>query len=304
MRIYLINLARRPDRLAAMIRQTVPLGLSLERIEAVDAQSEEPARVNRWFTESGPLGEIPQGDKACLLSHRLAWEMFVAGGESHAVFLEDDVRLSASAAALLASNGWVPSDVAVVKLEHYGPAGQRVLLDKIRAVGEDFQLGRMLSRHTGAAAYVLSRRAAELLLRQTRFSLPVDVEFVGFVTSPPIDSATSLRLRPLSIVDRSRRQANVHGLTFTVLSAVAFPDASLFFHDEDVYPERTGVWVHGESTASITCVQPLGEFAIVYLAGQARDIEILRLDGDRRRRGETFAKILRDQRECRRHPLL
>ncbi len=35
MRIYLINLARRPDRLAAMIRQTVPLGLSLERIEAV-----------------------------------------------------------------------------------------------------------------------------------------------------------------------------------------------------------------------------------------------------------------------------
>jgi len=85
-----------------------------------------------------------------------------------------------------------------------------------------------------------------------RFTLPVDVEFVGFVTPPPIDSATSLRLRPLSIVDRSRRQANVHGLTFTVLSAVAFPDASLFFHDEDVYPERTGVWVHGESTASMT----------------------------------------------------
>jgi hypothetical protein len=85
-----------------------------------------------------------------------------------------------------------------------------------------------------------------------RFSLPVDVEFVGFVASPPIDSATSLRIRPLSIVDRSRRQANVHGLTFTILSAVAFPNASLFFHDEDVYPERTGVWVHGDSTASMT----------------------------------------------------
>ena len=48
MRIYLINLARRPDRLAAMIRQTVPLGLSLERIEAVDAESEEPGTVNRY----------------------------------------------------------------------------------------------------------------------------------------------------------------------------------------------------------------------------------------------------------------
>lgn len=85
-----------------------------------------------------------------------------------------------------------------------------------------------------------------------RFTLPVDVEFVGFISPPPIDSATSLRIRPLSVVDRSLREANVHGLTFTVLSAVAFPSASLFFHDEDVYPERTGVWVHGDSTTSMT----------------------------------------------------
>ena len=206
MRTYLINLARRPDRLAAMFRQTVPLGLSLERIEAVDAQSEEPAGVNRWFTESGPLGEIPQGDKACLLSHRQAWEMFVAGGESHAAFLEDDVRLSASAAALLTSNGWVPSDVAVVKLEHYGPAGQRVLLDKIRAVGEDFQLGRMLSRHTGAAAYILSRRAAELLLSQTRFNLPVD-----HLLFNPNNSKLFAELLPWQLVPAIARQEEFVG---------------------------------------------------------------------------------------------
>ena len=206
MRIYLINLGRRPDRLAAMIRQTVPMGLSLERIEAVDARSEEPARVNRRFAESGPLGEIPQGDKACLLSHRQAWETFVAGGESHAVFLEDDVRLSASASALLTSNGWVPSDVAVVKLEHYGPAGQRVLLDKIRAVGEDFQLGRMLSRHTGAAAYILSRRAAELLLRQTRFNLPVD-----HLLFNPTNSTLFAQLLPWQLVPAIARQEEFVG---------------------------------------------------------------------------------------------
>ncbi|HSS14666.1 MAG TPA: glycosyltransferase family 25 protein, partial [Rhizomicrobium sp.] len=108
MRIYLINLARRPDRLAAMIGQAVPLDLKLERVEAVDARGEEPGKVNRWFTETGPLGEIPIGDKACLLSHRRAWELFLAVGDSHAVFLEDDVRLSASAPALLTSDGWIP----------------------------------------------------------------------------------------------------------------------------------------------------------------------------------------------------
>ncbi|HJS46196.1 MAG TPA: glycosyltransferase family 25 protein [Rhizomicrobium sp.] len=206
MRIYLVNLARRPDRLATMIRQTVPLGLSLERIEAVDAKSEEPAMVNRWFTQSGPLGQIPMGDKACLLSHRQGWNMFLASGDRHAVFLEDDVRLSVSAAALLTSDGWIPADAAVVKLEHYGPAGQRVLLDEIRAVGEDFQLGRMLSRHTGAAAYILSRRAAELLLHQTCFDLPVD-----HLLFNPNNSKLFARLRPRQLVPAIARQEEFVG---------------------------------------------------------------------------------------------
>jgi glycosyl transferase family 25 len=200
MRIYLINLARRPDRLAAILRRAAPLGLALERVEAVDAAGGEP--VDRWFKQGGPLGEIPQGDKACLLSHRRAWEMFLAGGESHAVFLEDDVRLSASAPALLASGNWIPADAAVVKLEHYGPAGQRVLLGDIRKAGEDFRLGRMLSRHTGAAAYILSRRAAEILLRQTRFDLPVD-----HLLFNPNNSRLFASLSPWQLVPAIARQA-------------------------------------------------------------------------------------------------
>ncbi|HWX89451.1 MAG TPA: glycosyltransferase family 25 protein, partial [Rhizomicrobium sp.] len=161
MQIYLINLARRPDRLAAMTGQAAKLGLALERVEALDAASAQG--LERWFEDGGPLGEIPRGDKACLLSHRRAWELFIASGDAHAVFLEDDVRLSKSAPALLGSDNWIPKGALVVKLEHYGPPGQRVLLTDMRAVGEDFALGRMLSRHTGAAAYILSRGGVELL---------------------------------------------------------------------------------------------------------------------------------------------
>jgi glycosyl transferase family 25 len=204
MRLYLINLARRPDRLAAMLRRAAPLGLTLERVEAVDAAGGEP--VDRWFEQGGPLGEIPQGDKACLLSHRRAWEMFLAGGESHAVFLEDDVRLSASAPALLASGNWIPADAAVVKLEHYGPAGQRVLLRDIRKAGEGFKLGRMLSRHTGAAAYILSRGAAEILLRQTRFDLPVD-----HLLFNPNNSKLFASLAPWQLVPAIARQEEFVG---------------------------------------------------------------------------------------------
>src|SRR5258706_5643763 len=123
MRTYLINLARRPDRLAAMARQAGSLGLNLERMEAVDALASEPGAIDRWFVPGGPLGEIPQGDKACLLSHRQAWERFLATDDRHAAFLEDDVRLSPSAPALLADDSWIPANAAVGKLERFGPGG-------------------------------------------------------------------------------------------------------------------------------------------------------------------------------------
>jgi len=203
MRTYLINLARRPDRLAAMVRQA---GSTLERVEALDARAAEPEAIDRWFENGGPLGEIPKGDKACLLSHRRAWEMFLATDDRHAAFLEDDVRLSPNAAALLTDDGWIPGDVQVVKLEHYGPRGQRVLLSTMHAVSSGFQLGRMLSRHTGAAAYILSRPAAELLLRQTRFDLPVD-----HLLFNPNNSKLFAQLSPWQLVPAIARQEEFVG---------------------------------------------------------------------------------------------
>lgn len=204
MRIYLINLARRPDRLAAMQAQAGALPLT--RIEAVDAASAQGSAVDRWFASSGPLGAIPRGDKCCLLSHRRAWEMFMASGDAHAVFLEDDVRLSPSASALLANDSWIPASVPVVKLEHYGPPGQRVLLNDFRAVDTNFQLGRMLSRHTGGAAYILSRAAVQTLLDETRFNLPVD-----HLLFNPNNSPLFAALSPWQLVPAIARQTEFVG---------------------------------------------------------------------------------------------
>lgn len=196
MRIYLINLERRPDRLTAMTERAGALGLALERIAGVDAAKVESTALDPWFEEHGPLGEIPRGDKACLLSHRLAWQRFLADGDSHAVFLEDDVVLSGAARTLLADGVWIPADAAVVKLEHYGPRGQRVLLAGLRPVTDGFQTGRMLSRHTGAAAYILSRGAAAFLLEQTRFALPVDHLLFNPNNSPLFAALAPVQLLP------------------------------------------------------------------------------------------------------------
>jgi glycosyl transferase family 25 len=206
MRAYLINLERRKDRLAAMNAQAAALGLGLERVTALDAGTADPASVNLWFAMGGPLGEIPAGDKACLLSHRMAWEQFVASGDAHAVFLEDDVRLSGAAAALLKSDAWISVGVPVVKLEHYGPPGQRVLLADMHAVGEDFRIGRMLSRHTGGAAYILSRPAAQMLLEEQRFDLPVD-----HLLFNPNNSKLFARLKPWQLLPAIARQQEFVG---------------------------------------------------------------------------------------------
>jgi glycosyl transferase family 25 len=140
------------------------------------------------------------------LSHRAAWELFVASGEAHAAFLEDDVRLSKAAAVMLSSDQWIADGVNVVKLEHYGPPGQRVLLAGTQAIGKDFQMGRMLSRHTGAAAYILSRRAAEMLLAETRFDLPVD-----HLLFNPNNSKLFSRLSPWQLVPAIARQQDFVG---------------------------------------------------------------------------------------------
>jgi glycosyl transferase family 25 len=196
MDIYMINLDRRPDRFEAMTGRAAALGLSLKRVAALDAAEVEPEELDRWFVEGGPLGDVPRGDKACLLSHRLAWERFLASGASHAAFLEDDVVLSQAAGELLASDAWIPGYVAVVKLEHYGPKGQKVLLSGLRQVGNGFQIGRMLSRHTGAAAYILSRRAAEYLLCQPFFALPVDHLLFNPNNSPLVAGLAPQQLVP------------------------------------------------------------------------------------------------------------
>jgi glycosyl transferase family 25 len=206
MDLYLINLARRPDRLALMAAQAEKLGLRLTRLDALDAKEADPARIDRWFQAGGPLGEIPKGDKCCSLSHRMAWEKLVASGAPYAAVLEDDVVLTEGAAFALGGDAWIPHGLDLIKLEHYGPPGQSVLLSDFREAGHGFRLGRMRSRHTGAAAYILSRRAAELLLAIPRFDLPVD-----HLLFNPNNSPVFARLQPWQLLPVVARQQDFVG---------------------------------------------------------------------------------------------
>jgi glycosyl transferase family 25 len=206
MDIYLINLARRPDRLAAMASQAGKLGLSLTRRNARDAKDESDGTLARWFRQDGPLGEIPRGDQCCSLSHRDAWQALLDSGAPYAAVLEDDVVLKDGARFVLGGTGWIPTSVDLIKLEHYGPSGQSVLLSDFVSVGQGFRIARMHSRHTGAAAYILSRQAAELLLAIPQFDLPVD-----HLLFNPNNSNVFARLQPWQLLPTIARQQDFIG---------------------------------------------------------------------------------------------
>jgi glycosyl transferase family 25 len=205
LRIYLINLARRPDRLATMLTMASSLGLDFERIDAVDACIIEPAAMDRYFFGDGPIGGIGAGDKCCLLSHRLFWERLVASGDGFAVVLEDDAVLTSSAPRILNSADWIPSGVDVVKLEQFG-RDQRILVSDFRPVAPGFKLAALKSRHTGTGGYILSRAAAQILLAITKFDLPVD-----HLLFSPNTSRLFHILKPQQLIPAVLRQQNFVG---------------------------------------------------------------------------------------------
>lgn len=203
MQIFLINLDRRKDRLAAMTAQLASLGLAATRIPAIDADIVSDAWLRQAFTSRGPLGVIPKGDRCCSLSHRRTWGTFVASGAPYAVILEDDVVLDASASRLFKHPNWIPDGIDLIKLEHYGPDHQRVLVGEERSIGHNRTLAPILSRHTGAGCYVVSRAAAVKLLRIRRWSVPVDHLLFNPNVSPLAEE-----LRPFQMLPALARQSD------------------------------------------------------------------------------------------------
>jgi glycosyl transferase family 25 len=207
MRVFLINLARRPDRLRNMLAQLADLDIATQRVNAIDAKHTSDAVADRNFSAGGPLGPIPKGDKCCTLSHMRAWRAFLASGNSHGLILEDDVALDPQGVALLHDAGWIPPSVGLLKIEHYGPENQRVLLDGMIDAGCGRQIGRLRSRHTGAAAYIISRRTAQQLLSWPGpWTLPVDHMLFNPNNSPLTES-----LRPYQLTPAMARQSEAIG---------------------------------------------------------------------------------------------
>ena len=182
MKIFVINLDRRPDRLAHMSKLFADLDLQFDRISAVDG-----AKLNTHeYVRPGEIG--------CFLSHRICWKRIVDENLSAAAILEDDLHIVPGAPSILGTSDWVPAGVDAIKIE---TMLRPTKLDKapISRVGER-KLYRLRGSHVGTGGYVLTRQGAERLLRESEtFDLPVD-QFLFNFQRPLARKLTTLQLYP------------------------------------------------------------------------------------------------------------
>ncbi|MFZ1726341.1 MAG: glycosyltransferase family 25 protein [Albidovulum sp.] len=188
--VYVINLARAPERLAGIEGQLKRLEVAWQRVDAIDRKTVDADAVRGEFGASRLSRSFPAtlGDICCSLSHRRVWEMLLASGAESAVVLEDDALLSASFGKLVCSDLHgllMRHQLGVLKLEHWpGPQQSRRI-----PLGEpfgpvlghaDINVYQMRSSFLGTCGYVISAEAVRTVLgRFPQMQVPVDHYLFG-----------------------------------------------------------------------------------------------------------------------------
>ena len=166
--VYVINLARSPERRAFMAQGLASAGVTPEFVAAVDGRARRLQRL-------APPG-LSVAETALILSHRKTWRRLLAAGAAYAVVLEDDAHVGEGFAALLRAD-WSAHDFDAVKLE---TMFDRVWIARRGPVVEGRELRRLGAEHLGAAGYLISHAGARKLLALThKLAEPVDQTLFG-----------------------------------------------------------------------------------------------------------------------------
>ncbi|MGH9199920.1 MAG: hypothetical protein ACRD2A_01640, partial [Vicinamibacterales bacterium] len=89
---------------------------------------------------------------------------------------------------------------------------------------------------------------------QTSVDLPVDASFVGFRGSNEVERAVkSITVTPVKLVDEGSRPHLP-----VVLAAARYEEVTVFFHDEQLYPEADGFWTMGKRRMAVTMTASAG----------------------------------------------
>ena len=164
--VLLINLKRRPDRLAEMIDRLK--GLDFTLIKAIDGNNYDLLE-NLNYNKSLNKYEI-----ANISSHIKSLNLFIKSDHKFCCVLEDDIIFSDRFFSLISSvSNWIPRNTFVVKLETWR---QRKLWISRKFISiKEGKLNFLKSLHFGTGAYIISRDGAECIISELRkYNEPTD----------------------------------------------------------------------------------------------------------------------------------
>jgi glycosyl transferase family 25 len=172
---FVINLDRSVDRLERISQRLQQLGMAFTRVAAVDGRelnAEERTRTldEAAFRRRHGMNSLP-GELGCYLSHVKALRAFLAAGADAALILEDDVQPESELPRVLHALTACPERWDMVKISGVH-SGTPV---RVARLTDTHWLAVMLSRCTGASAYMVNRRAAQAYIDGLLpMSLPFD----------------------------------------------------------------------------------------------------------------------------------
>lgn len=154
--IFYINLAARADRREHMEAQFRAIGVVGERVEAVTI-AEIPEPVLRRIADPQHFWRVREGEVACALSHQKCWRLMQDRGISAALIFEDDAVFGPALLPFLDDDVLERTGAGLIHLE---TRRQPMALGRTIATVGDIALNELGSTQKGAAAYVISARAA------------------------------------------------------------------------------------------------------------------------------------------------
>jgi glycosyl transferase family 25 len=154
-KIWVINLKSRPDRLHSIAKQLDSMNIEWTKLNAVDGKNCEKSVLN-ISTKHGKIGTLSEGVRGCTASHYKFWKKFIISGEEFGIVLEDDVKLSED------FNANRPSKLLL---------GHPITT----ALKNTREIRQMYSRHGGTGAYLITKAGAKKAISWKKpFSVPID----------------------------------------------------------------------------------------------------------------------------------
>lgn len=200
---FVINLDRVPDRWQKMNTRLAELGISVERLSAVDG-SAFGNKIPECYT--GATVRYPRfmsaGEVACFLSHRKCWERLIDSDEEWALCMEDDLLISDRALQFMCNTDWIPVDVNILQLSSLYPnSSESIRKDKIKIDNKTELVMPLIPSPVGTQAYLISRKAAQWAIDNSAgFTCPVD-EFLFSLWFEMANKFPTWRLSPVCVIE-------------------------------------------------------------------------------------------------------